>query len=132
MRMDVARHRPWNGVRHVLLRARVSGEPNDGSGAMLRAAQCCERRNVVSGEPNAVTHGEYTDVGDGHLSLEAIQLDALIFGRSPVTGVEVSGKLSGTETRSGVREKETASGKVIGSVSITCCKGCLWVGSPML
>ena len=70
--MDVARHRLWNGVRHVLLRARVSGEPNAGSGAMLRAAQCCERRNAVSGEPNVVTHGEYTDVGDGHLSVEAI------------------------------------------------------------
>ena len=27
---------------------------------------------VRSGEPNAATHGEYTDVGDGHLSLEAI------------------------------------------------------------
>ena len=70
--MDVAMHGIWNGVRHVLLRACVSGEPNAGSGAMLRAVQFCERRNAVSGEPNAVTHGEYTDVGDDHLSLEAI------------------------------------------------------------
>ena len=65
-------HGLWNGVRHVLLLARESGKPNAGSGAVLRAAQCCERRNAVSGEPNAVTHGEYTDVGDGLLSLEAL------------------------------------------------------------
>ena len=50
----------------------IEKETSSGTVTMLSAVQCCERRNAVSGEPNAVTHGEYTDVGDGHLSLEAI------------------------------------------------------------
>ena len=46
--------------------------------------------------------------------------------------VQREGKWLGTETRSGVREKEAASGKVIGAVSVACCKGGVWVESPML
>ena len=36
------------------------------------AAVAAGEVDAVRGDPNAVTRGEYSDVGDGHLSLEAI------------------------------------------------------------